>query len=214
MENQTTSIIARAKALILNPGAEWPKIAADDTPTRDVFMNYILPMAAIGPVCGFIGSQVFGYGAFGVSYKPTMATAAIGGFVALVLAIVSFFVLTLIADILSPRFGGELSNERSFKLVAYATTPAWLVGIFTLVPALGVLGILAFYSVYLIYTGATPMLKIPKEKAMTFTIALIACGFALNLVVAALTTANMSMLAGMGLIEGNAASVTITVPEN
>lgn len=213
-ESLPSSIIARAKAILLNPAQEWPKIAAEETPTRDIFMRYVLPLALIGPVCGFIGSQVFGYGAFGVSFKPSFVSALIGGIVAFVLAIASFMVLTLIVDFLSPKFGGATSHERSFKLVAYASTAVWVVGLFTLIPMLGLLSVLALYSIYLIYAGATPMLNIAKDKAAGFTAAVIGCGLILNLVVGGLMAMNMRMLSGMGLMGSADSEVsgTLTLP--
>lgn len=207
------SLVDRVKAILLKPAEEWPRIAADDTPTRDVFMGYILPLAAIAPIAGLIGGQVFGYGAFGFSYKPSLtsgiATAAIG----FVLALLNFLALSLVADFLSPRFGGETSNERAFKLVAHASTAAWLVGLFALVPMLGVFWLLGFYSVYLFYTGAGPMLKVPQDRLGPFTAVMFLAAIALNLLVGALTTSAVAFIAGMGLIGANVPdSGTITTP--
>ena len=158
------SLFDRVKAILLRPNEEWPRIAADDTPTRDIFLSYILPLALIGPLAGFIGGQVFGYGALGFSYKPGLLTAIVTGVIGFVLALVNFLVLTLVADFLSPKFGGELSNERSFKLVAYASTAAWIVGIFALVPMLGVFVIAASL---LVRAGRRPVLIDDDEQAIT-----------------------------------------------
>ena len=73
------SLFDRVKAILLRPNEEWPRIAADDTPTRDIFLSYILPLALIGPLAGFIGGQVFGYGALVFSYKPGLLTAMVKG---------------------------------------------------------------------------------------------------------------------------------------
>ncbi|MDE2596020.1 MAG: YIP1 family protein [Sphingomonadales bacterium] len=211
----TSSIIARAKAILLKPLEEWPKIAGEETTTREVFMHYVLPLAVLAPVAGFIGGQVFGYGALGFHFRPPFVSSLIGAVVAFVLAIVSFFILTLIADFLAPKFGGEHSNERSFKLVAYSTTAVWVAGLFALFPPLSLLTVLGLYSLYLIYTGVTPMLGVPKDKALGYTAVLVLCGLVLNFVVAGLSMANMSVLGGMGLI-GNSStetSGTVSLPD-
>ena len=199
-ESNDQSIIARAIAIIISPAKEWPKIKAEDTSTREVFMRYVLPLALIGPVAGLIGYLIFGYSALGgVSFRPGLISAVIGAVVALALALISFLVLWLIADTLSRKFGGEVSPTNALKLVAYGSTPVWLVGIFALVPPLSILGLLALYSLYLIYVGVTPMLNVPKEKALLFTAVFVLCGILLNLAVAALSAANMKLLSGMGL---------------
>lgn len=215
----TNSIISQAKAIILRPAEEWPRIAADDTTTRDVFLRYIVPLAAIGPLAGFIGAQVFGYsviggGPFGVTVRQSVGGALVGMVVAFMLTLISFMALALIADFLSPKFGGAMSNEKAFKLVAYSSTPVWLVGIFTLVPSLSPLTILALYSLYLLYSGVGPMLNVPKEKVLPFTVVLVVCGLLLNIVVGMLSVANLEMLREMGLLsEGGPASVTVTMPD-
>lgn len=207
------SLFDRVKAILLRPNEEWPRIAADDTPTRDVFLSYILPLAVIGPVAGFIGGQVFGYGALGFSYKPGLMTAIVTGVIGFVLALVNFLALALVADFLSPKFGGEMSNERSFKLVAYASTAAWIVGVFALVPMLGVFGLLGLYSIYLFHAGAAPMLKVPKDKLLPYTAVVFVCALLLNVLVAALSAAAVGFIGSMGLL-GNTteSSGTLTTP--
>ncbi len=212
-ETFANSLISRAKAIILRPAEEWPKIAAEDTTTREVLTGYIIPLALIAPIAGLIGGQVFGYGAFGFSYRPGLISALIGSVVAFFLALISFLALALIADFLSPKFGGETSNQKSFKLVAYASTASWLAGIFALVPALGFFGLLGLYSIYLLYAGATPMLNVPKDKAIAYTAVVFLCAIALNLAIGALSAANMRMLSGMGLYgETSAAGGTLSLP--
>jgi hypothetical protein len=207
------SLIDRVKAIILRPSEEWPRIAADDTPTRDIFISYILPLAVIGPVAGFIGGQVFGYGAMGFSYKPGLVTAIVTGVIGFVLALVNFMVLALVADFLSPRFGGDTSNERSFKLVAYASTAAWIVGVFALVPMLGVFGLLGLYSIYLFYAGAAPMLNVPRDKLLPYTVVVFLCAIVLNFIVAGLSAAAVGFIGSMGLLgNGMDSSGTLTTP--
>ena len=47
--------------------------AERDTP-GDLFVRLAIPLAAIGPVGQFLHGQLFGYGAFGVSYTPSLVT--------------------------------------------------------------------------------------------------------------------------------------------
>ena len=157
---EANSLFAQIKAILLKPLDEWPRLAAGDSTTREVFMRYVLPLSAISPVAGLIGGQLFGYGALGFSYHPSLISALIMALVTFVLGLVNFLVMTLLVDFLSPKFGGEMNNQRAFKLVAYSSTAVWVAGIFGLVPMLGLFAVLGLYSIYLLYSGATPMLAV------------------------------------------------------
>ena len=42
-------LVERAKAILLRPKEEWPRIAAESSTPTDVLIRYALPLAAIGP---------------------------------------------------------------------------------------------------------------------------------------------------------------------
>lgn len=198
-------LAARAKAIILTPKSEWQRIAGEDTTTREVTTGYFVPLLLLGTVCGAVGtiiygSNVLGTGPYAQVFRPSPLSGLIGAAVAFVLTLISFFFLTILADLLARKFGAEHASDRAFKLMAYSATPALLVGILSIWPPLAPLHILAFYGLYLIYTGAVPMLGLPKEKALPYTIVLVVCAFVLNLIIAALSAANMALLGGMGLL--------------
>ena len=67
-----SSLIDRVKAIILSPNTEWPRIDAEPSTISDIYRSHVLPLAAIGPVALFIGGQAFGFGAFGISYRPSL----------------------------------------------------------------------------------------------------------------------------------------------
>jgi hypothetical protein len=52
-------LVERAKAMIVSPRSEWPKVAAEPDDVRNVFMRHVVPLAAIGPIAGLIGGQLF-----------------------------------------------------------------------------------------------------------------------------------------------------------
>lgn len=207
------SLVARAKAIILTPKDEWPRIALETNSQGDILRSYVLPLAAIGPVATFIGGQVFGYGLLGFSYKPGLVWALSNAVVSYVLAIVSVFVLTFIADFLAPKFGGQSNRLAAFKLVAYSYTAAWLAGIFGIIPALAFFSILGLYSLYLLYTGATPLMKVPQDKAVGYTAVTILCAVVLALIVAPITAALTGLWAPSPMTAAsNEVSGRVTVP--
>lgn len=196
---------ARVRGILFNPKQEWSRIAAEETPSRAIFTGYVMPLAAIGPIAGTIGGQVFGrvnlmMGPYMMQMHPPLISAIVGAIVTWVLTLVCFLALTVIADVLSPRFGGPTGSDRTFALVGYGITPVLVAGIFALFPPVAFLTVLGLYSLYLIWVGTPVMLRIAADKATPYTVALVICGMILNAIVFALSAANMALLNGMGLL--------------
>lgn len=220
-ENPFGSIVERAKAIILKPKEQWPVIEREYISSGDLFTRYAVPLAAIGPVAQFIGGQLFGYGGsfmgWGFSLKPSFMGGLTQAIVSFALSLVGIFVLSFIANKLAPNFGGESSSRNAFKLVVYSMTASWLAGIFGLIPSLGWLAIVGLYSFYLFYTGVGPLMKVPAEKAMTYTIVTVICVILVYLVIGAVTGAVRRALGiGPSLIASehvsDADEATVSIP--
>lgn len=206
-------LVARAKAIVLKPREEWPVIAAEPDDTSGLFTRYAMPLAAIGPVAAFLHGQLFGYGMFGITWRPSL----LGGLASMVttyaISLVGLFVLALIVENLAPRFDGEASRPRALKLAVYGATASFLAGIFNLLPGLGMLGLLGLYSFYLFYTGASPLMKVPEAKALSFTAVTVVCAIVLSLVVGAVAAPVMHLFGGApGMADGGEVSGKLTVP--
>jgi hypothetical protein len=196
MTAQSSSLVARAKALIMQPAAEWPVIAAEPAIPADLMRGWAVPLAAIGPICAFIHGQVFGFGAFGISYRPGIVAGLSTLVVSYILGLVGVVVLALVAQNVAPRFGGVGDRTSVFKLVVYGSTAAWVCGIFQLIPGLGLLAILGLYSLYLYYVGANPVMRVPQEKAAGFTAVTILAAVLLYIVVGAVSSAFLGLFGG------------------
>jgi hypothetical protein len=122
-----------------------------------------------------------------------------------VLSLVMVFVLALIIDAMAPTFEGTKSQVSALKLSAYASTAAFVGGIFSLLPSLSVLGaVAALYGIYLLYLGLPVLMKCPVDKAIAYTAVVVVCaivgGFVIAWVLALLTPspARVGMGTGMG----------------
>ena len=104
--NPAAGIIERAKNIILKPKETWPVIAAEPATTQSIYIPYVMLLAAIGPLAGFIGGQVFGITVFGVTYHPPLIGALVSAILSYGLALGTVFVLALVIDALAPSFGG------------------------------------------------------------------------------------------------------------
>ena len=53
-------LMDRAKSILFEPNATWKAIDAEFTKPAELYMKYILPLAAIGPIATAVGMTVFG----------------------------------------------------------------------------------------------------------------------------------------------------------
>jgi len=168
------SITERIKGILLRPKEEWQTIAGETTSIADLYRNYIFILAAIGPVASFIGMSLVGVSLpMGGSYRISITSGLLSAGLHYGLTLASVYILALIIDALAPTFSGEKNLGQAFKLAAYSYVPGWLVGIFALIPALGILGILGLYGLYLLYLGLPVLMKCPNEKTTGYTVAVI-----------------------------------------
>jgi hypothetical protein len=160
----------RVKNILLSPKEEWPKIAAEPATVQSLYVDYILILAAIGPIAIALRSLAFGFG-FGLPVALAVY----------VVSLVVIFIIALIVDALAPTFGGEKDLVASLKLVAYSYTAAWIAGIFRIVPYVGgIIGLIAaVYSIYTFYVGVPPVKKCPSSKTMAFTLVVLICNILL-----------------------------------
>lgn len=195
--------IARVQAILTKPKQEWPVIAGEQSSLKDLYLGYIMILAAIGPIAGFIKMTVFG---IDVPYMGTYRMgigAALGNLVfEYVMALVGVYLVALIINQLAPTFGGQKNAMQALKTVTYSHTAAWIAGIGLIMPGIGmVIAILgSVYSIYLLYLGLPVMMKSPGEKAAKYTAASIVValvvGFAISLLVGGITGAGGMMGGG------------------
>jgi hypothetical protein len=202
-------LVERAKAIVLQPKTEWPRVAGETTEPMKVLTGYAVPLAAIGPVAALIGGQVFGYSVFGVTYRQGLIPALTTAVVSFVLTLVSLFVVALVANFLGPRFGGRDNFPAAFRLVAYSMTAAWVAGIFGLVPALAILSIVGLYSIYLFYLGATPVAGVPQEKAASYTAVTVVVAILAYLIVGAVAAAIVGVGTPAGLTTADRTAIDL-----
>ena len=204
------NLVQRVQDILLRPKQTWPVIAGETEDTASIYTKYVMILAAIPAVAGFIGITLVGVGAFGVSYRLPVMTGLVQMVVSYVLSLVMVFVLAQIVNALAPTFGGVKNPIQALKLVAYAGTAGFVGGIFGLIPALGILGLLAgLYSIWLIYTGISVLMRNPPEKSAAYTAVVIVCAIIVGIVIAAIVGL-FSPAARMGMA-GAGAPANVTV---
>jgi hypothetical protein len=193
-------IVERAKNLCLTPSTEWPVIAGEVTSAGALMSGYVLPLASVSAVAGFIGGSLVGHTLPVVgTYRVPFATGLAAVVFSVVMAVAGVFVMSLIVNALAPTFGAEKNSDQALKVAAYSFTPAWIAGVFMILPALGVLASLGgLYGFYLLYVGLPQLMKCPEDKAVGYTAVVVICA----IVVSAVIAATGGMVAGAGMMLG------------
>ena len=120
----------RAKNILLTPNTEWPVIAGEQSSTGSLITGYVMPLAAIGAIAGFIGGSLVGTTIpfVGTYRAPILAGLTTAVFV-FVMAIVGCLILAFIIDALAPTFGAQKNSAQALKVAVYSYTPAWIAGV-------------------------------------------------------------------------------------
>jgi len=201
-------IIARVKAILLTPKTEWPVIANEPATVADLYKNYILIVAALPVIAGFIKGSLIGTSFLGVTVRSGIGAGLTGAIVGYALSLVMTYVMMLIIDALAPTFAAQKSQTQALKTVAYAWTAAWIAGIGVIVPILGWLVAIAglVYAIYLLYLGLPNTMKCPPEKAPGYTALSIVIAIVLNwicaIVVAGIVGTGAIMSGGLQGLQG------------
>ncbi|MBX9774651.1 MAG: YIP1 family protein [Xanthobacteraceae bacterium] len=167
-------LIARIRAIMTTPQAEWPAVAAESSGA--LALRYVAILALIPVLARLIGSWLIG------GYTPFLA-ALIGAVVAYVLSFAAVFVVAFAVDRLAPKFGGARGYSSALRLTAYSFTPVWLAGVFLLVPGASFLILLGLYGFYLMWTGAPLLMQVPRERALPYILGVAICAIVLDVAV-------------------------------
>jgi Yip1 domain len=160
----------RVKNILIAPKREWPVIAEEPADVASLYTGYILPLAAIPPLCSVIGLSVVGM----MGYRMGFGAALGWAITRYILALVAVYIAALIASKLAQTFGGRDNLVQGLKLIAYSATASWVGGIFALIPVLSILGaLMSLYSLYLLFTGAAVVMSVPEDRAVGYSAAVI-----------------------------------------
>ncbi len=186
------NLVERAKNIILSPKSEWEVIATEQTSVQELYVNYALVLVSAAALAEFIGRAIIGFSVLGTHFRTPMGSALVGFILRIVLTLAGVFVLAYIIDALAPSFNGEKDILSSHKLAVYSSTPAWVGGLFAIIPPLAILGLLfALYGIYVFYLGVTPIKKVPSDKAAVYTLVVIIISIVIYWIIGAIVAGFM-----------------------
>ncbi|MFL5127886.1 MAG: Yip1 family protein [Microvirga sp.] len=166
------NLVDRVRNILLTPRTEWAVIDAEPASIQELYARYVIPLTLVPAVAGFIGGSIVGIGFPGVGTIRVGVLAGLFGAVlqfGLLLAFV--YILALVINELALMFGGRMDIVAAFKAAAYSSTPAWLAGVFSIVPVFAFLSVVGLYSLYLLYLGLPRLMRAPDNRAVADTAA-------------------------------------------
>lgn len=198
----SSGLIDRVKAILTKPAPTWDVIAGEPSSVKSIYMGYVVPLAAIGPIANAIGSVVLGSSFLGITTHASLTGAIIMGVVTYVMSLVMLYVIAVIIDALAPSFDGQKNMLSAFKLAAYASTAGWVAAIFGIVPALGMLAALVggLYGIYLMYVGLPKLMKSPPQKTVVYMIVIAVVAWIASIVVGMVAVS----VGGLGMLGAGA----------
>jgi Yip1-like protein len=170
----------RAKAILLDPSAEWSAIEQETGDPAYVLSRYVTVLALVPGLFSFIGACLVGVIAPNAgTVRAPIFNGLFGAIFGYVLTCVTVLLLAMIINLTAPLFGGRRDFDNSFKLAAYSFTPVWLAGVFLMLPGLHFLTLTGFYGAYILWLGLPRLAKSPAQKSLNFAALIVACAFAL-----------------------------------
>jgi Yip1 domain len=177
--------INSAIALVKNPTGYISANKDAPATTMGIMVNYVAVLAAIPFIATLIGDlwyySLFIPFGFAGSY---VAYAFVDAFLTYILAVIGVYIIAMVIGMLAPTFGTTSTPIKNLKLAAFIYTPAFLIGALDIIPFLGVLGILGIlYGLYILYLGLPIMLGTPKEKVVSYVVAVVIAAFVVYVVI-------------------------------
>ena len=163
-----SKIYQRAKNMLYKPEQEWIAIREENLSRKTVLCGYAWPMLLIVLVSTFIGSILFHTGyhlTFGYLFARLVTSLILSGGI--------MYLFAYIINESVERFGGIKNLDAAIRLVSYSWTAFFifyaLACILNIFPLNVLFYMCSFYSVYLYYTGISPMLFVPERGMIQFT---------------------------------------------
>jgi hypothetical protein len=176
-------ILSRAYGLVRDPQGEWRQIRDEETNVPSLMLGYVAPLAAIPCVCGLIGQLAFTRGLI------APAQVVVGAVITFLVFMALIFFLGYLIGALAEYFEGERDELRAMKVAAYAPTPAFLLGLFSIWPPfwwVGLVGVAA--SAYLLYRGLPILMKAPQDRALSYAATVAVTGLVALVIMGVLTS--------------------------
>jgi hypothetical protein len=155
-------IINRVINLLFNPQAEWETIRNERISNAQIFLRYVIWIAAL-PAVGYLIS-FFRY--------PSLVLNLRAAIISYVFALVAVDSGAYFINLLAGKFVSQKDVGRALKLVAFGATPVFVTGVLNFVPVVGkfIWAVGALYTAYLFYLGLPGLMSTPNDKQVPYAV--------------------------------------------
>lgn len=170
-------IFSRAYGLFRDPKGEWEQIRAEETNVPSILLGYVAPLAAIPPLFGAAGSLVFGESYGGQVVRTDAGTILVSAVVTFIASIALVYFLGILIGAIAENFEAQKDDLSAQKVAAYAMTPSFMSGVFSLWPPLWWISLFGIaMTAFLFYRGLPILMKAPAERAMGYATTVMLAG--------------------------------------
>jgi hypothetical protein len=189
--------------LFRSPAEGWLAIRDANLSVREIYLKYVIPLALITPVCGFIGATQVGWPVAGAD---TLFMTTDSAFKIAVLSFIAILVAIMMIGKLMQWMGQTYDASqplpRCLSLATFCITPLLFIGFATLYPPLWFIYLLGLpalgYSVFLLYTGVPIMMEVSSDRGFLFSSAILTVGLIALVGLLAVTVSMWSFGLGPG----------------
>ncbi|RMG45151.1 MAG: DUF1282 domain-containing protein [Candidatus Dadabacteria bacterium] len=154
----------RVLNILFRPRAVWQDIASDRDSVWDIYIKYLLLLAAIGPVCEFFGNFIAKTG-------HTILSSFLASLLAYLVQLFMVYMCAWVVEKLAWLYGGSVSRINSFRLAAFSMVPVFLGGVLSLALPYRYLNfIFILYSLFIFRNGLGQLTDIPEAKQNDYTL--------------------------------------------
>ena len=149
---------------IKNPKETWEYIDINKYSTKNIFIDFLMPLVIIGSSFKLIGRFT--------NFEDYSAINAILTCISFILISLSIiYISSWIINELLPKFKSDKNFILVFVLISFSSFPAIISSaLSSLHPNLSFLNILSVYSIVLFWVGVNQLLQIPKEHIIGFVL--------------------------------------------
>lgn len=164
--------------LLASPRTAWAMIAARETTSVRVLLQHTMPLALIPAVCWYFGVTQQGW-QVGDQIMRLTPESALPMCVMFYFACVSgVLFMAYMVRWMSTTYATEVTFAQATTLISYTATPFFAAGLIGLFPLLWLditVGIVvACFSIYLLFTGISPVMRLDAQHSFLYSSAVLA----------------------------------------
>ncbi len=152
--------------IISNPAKEWDAIQSENKPVKYIGRNLFFPLAVLAAASAFLGSLLF------TSVELLKAYPVLTGIKYFILIYLVIYGTAFIFKEITSAFGLGRDFNLSFKIIVYSSVPFLICQIISqLFESFIFINVLAFFGLYIFWTGAGKLLHPPEHRRLPLLIA-------------------------------------------